>query len=179
MTQFKLSWAEARDVFKTRTMWFVFFQGFAGVFPWNAITRFVFDYLAKERGYDEGSVLLTMGPVVLILATGYFVGGALGDWAFKPTRKGRILVSSSGRLETSFASPDPSPRPLCSMRGRPVPRQIPGKSSPSASAARWAGSRWAWRALRPQGGAGPRSCPPIRCLVTQAGLLAQLAERRV
>jgi MFS transporter, Spinster family, sphingosine-1-phosphate transporter len=79
-------------------MWFVFLQGFAGVFPWNVITYFFFDYLAKERGYDETSVLLTMGPVVLILASGYFVGGALGDWAFKKTRKGRILVSSVGVL---------------------------------------------------------------------------------
>jgi MFS transporter, Spinster family, sphingosine-1-phosphate transporter len=33
---------------------------------------------------------------VLILAAGYFVGGSLGDWAFKRTRKGRILVSSVG-----------------------------------------------------------------------------------
>ena len=96
MTQFKFSWAEAKQVFKKKTMWFVFLQGFAGVFPWNVITYFFFDYLAKERGYDEGSVLLTMGPVVLILAAGYFVGGSLGDWAFKRTRKGRILVSSVG-----------------------------------------------------------------------------------
>ena len=96
MTQFKFSWAEAKQVFKKKTMWFVFLQGFAGVFPWNVITYFFFDYLAKERGYDEGSVLLTMGPVVLILASGYFVGGSLGDWAFKRTRKGRILVSSVG-----------------------------------------------------------------------------------
>ena len=96
MTQFKFSWEEAKQVFKKRTMWFVFLQGFAGVFPWNVITYFFFDYLAKERGYDEGSVLLTMGPVVLILASGYFVGGAVGDWAFKRTRKGRILVSSVG-----------------------------------------------------------------------------------
>ncbi len=68
-------------------MWFVMLQGFAGVFPWNVITYFFFDYLSKERGYDEGSVLFTMGPVVLILAAGYFVGGALGDWAFKRSRK--------------------------------------------------------------------------------------------
>jgi len=40
MTQFKFSWVEARDVFKIRTMWFVFLQGFAGVFPWNVITYF-------------------------------------------------------------------------------------------------------------------------------------------
>ncbi|MGD9030721.1 MAG: MFS transporter [Anaerolineae bacterium] len=94
----EFSWAQAKDVFKKRTMWFVFLQGFAGVFPWNVITYFFFDYLAKERGYDEGSILLTMGPIVLILAAGYFVGGALGDWAFKRTRKGRILVSSVGVL---------------------------------------------------------------------------------
>lgn len=98
MTQFKFSWDEAKQVFKKKTMWFVFLQGFAGVFPWNVITYFFFDYLAKERGYDEGSVLFTMGPVVLILAAGYFVGGSLGDWAFKRTRKGRILVSSVGVL---------------------------------------------------------------------------------
>ena len=98
MTQFKFSWDEAKQVFKKKTMWFVFLQGFAGVFPWNVITYFFFDYLAKERGYDEGSVLLTMGPVVLILAAGYFVGGSLGDWAFKRTPKGRIIISSVGVL---------------------------------------------------------------------------------
>jgi MFS family permease len=37
-----------------------------------------------------------MGPVILILSLGYFVGGALGDWLFKRTKKGRILVSSAG-----------------------------------------------------------------------------------
>jgi MFS family permease len=96
MPKFQFSWEQAKEIFKTRTMWFVFAQGFAGVFPWNVITYFFFDYLAKERGYDENAVLMTMAPVVLILASGYFVGGALGDWAFKKTRKGRILVSSSG-----------------------------------------------------------------------------------
>jgi MFS family permease len=96
MTQFRFSWAQAKEVFRKKTMWFVFLQGFTGVFPWNVITYFFFDYLAKERGYDEGSVLLTMGPVVLILAAGYFIGGSLGDWAFKRNRKGRILISSAG-----------------------------------------------------------------------------------
>jgi len=98
MTQFRFSWDQAKEVFKKRTMWFVFLQGFAGVIPWNVITYFFFDYLAKERGYDEQSVLFTMGPIVLILASGYFIGGALGDWAFKRTRRGRILVSSGGVL---------------------------------------------------------------------------------
>ena len=94
--QFHFSWAEAKEIFKKRTMWFVFLQGFAGVFPWNVITFFFFGYLMTDRGYDNNSVLMTMAPVIIILAIGYFVGGALGDWFFKRTNKGRIIVSSAG-----------------------------------------------------------------------------------
>lgn len=94
--QFRFNWREVREVLKKRTMWFVFLQGFAGVFPWNVITFFFFGYLMRERGYDNTSVLFTMAPIVLVLAAGYFVGGALGDWLFKRTPKGRILVSSVG-----------------------------------------------------------------------------------
>ena len=96
MQTFKFSWAEAREIFKKKTMWFVFLQGFAGVFPWNVITFFFFAYLEKERGYDANGILFTMAPVILILASGYFVGGALGDFAFKRTNKGRIIISSAG-----------------------------------------------------------------------------------
>ena len=98
MQTFKFSWAEVKEIFKKKTMWFVFLQGFAGVFPWNVITFFFFGYLEKERGYDGNSILFTMAPVILILAAGYFIGGALGDFAFKRTNKGRIIVSSTGVL---------------------------------------------------------------------------------
>lgn len=98
MQTFRFSWAEAKAIFKKKTMWFVFLQGFAGVFPWNVITYFFFAYLEKERGYDANSILLTMAPVILILAGGYFLGGVLGDMAFKRTTRGRIIVSSSGVL---------------------------------------------------------------------------------
>jgi len=98
MQTFKFSWKEAKEIFKKKTMWFVFLQGFAGVFPWNVITYFFFAYLEKERGYDPDAILFTMGPVILILAAGYFVGGALGDFLFRRTRKGRILISSAGVL---------------------------------------------------------------------------------
>jgi len=43
-------------------------------------------------------VLMTMAPIILILAAGYFIGGAAGDWLFKRTKKGRIIVSSVGVL---------------------------------------------------------------------------------
>ncbi|MBL8103689.1 MAG: MFS transporter, partial [Anaerolineales bacterium] len=98
MQTFKFSWAEAKEIFKKKTMWFVFLQGFAGVFPWNVITFFFFAYLEKERGYDANGILFTMAPVILILASGYFIGGALGDYAFKFSNKGRIIVSSVGVL---------------------------------------------------------------------------------
>jgi len=94
--QVRFNWAALKDALKKKTMWFIFLQGFAGVFPWNVITFFFFGYLMLERGYDNTSVLLTMGPVVIILASGYFVGGAVGDWLFKRTLKGRIIVSSVG-----------------------------------------------------------------------------------
>jgi hypothetical protein len=96
--QVRFNWSALKDALKKRTMWFVFLQGFAGVFPWNVITYFFFGYLMTERGYDNNSVLFTMAPVVLILAGGYFVGGALGDLLFRRTLKGRIIVSSVGVL---------------------------------------------------------------------------------
>lgn len=98
MPTFHFSWQEVKDLFKKRTMWFVFLQGFAGVFPWNVITYYFFDYLEKERNYDSQAILFTMAPIVLVLAGGYFLGGSLGDVAFKRTNKGRILVSSTGVL---------------------------------------------------------------------------------
>jgi MFS family permease len=96
ITQVRFSWKAAAEIFKKRTMWFIFLQGFAGVFPWNVITFFFFGYLQNERGYNENSVLLTMAPVILILAGGYVVGGMLGDWLFKKTTKGRIIISIVG-----------------------------------------------------------------------------------
>ena len=98
MQTFKFSWTEAKEIFKKRTMWFVFLQGFAGVFPWNVITFFFFGYLETERGYDANGIIATMAPVILILAGGYFLGGFLGDLLFKRTKKGRIIVSSVGVL---------------------------------------------------------------------------------
>ncbi len=98
MQTFKFSWTEAKEIFKKKTMWFVFLQGFAGVFPWNVITFFFFGYLETERGYDANGIIATMAPVILILAAGYFVGGFLGDLLFKRTKKGRIIVSSVGVL---------------------------------------------------------------------------------
>ena len=98
LEHFHFSWKEVAQIFRKKTMWFIYAQGFAGNFPWNVIVYFFFGYLMTERGYDNNSILLTMAPVILILASGYFIGGTLGDALFKRTNKGRIIVSSIGVL---------------------------------------------------------------------------------
>ena len=98
LRQFRFSWAEAKLAVQKRSMWFIFAQGFAGQFPWNVISFFFFGYLIRERGYDNDSVLFTMAPVILVLASGYLLGGTLGDVVFKRTLNGRVLVSCTGVL---------------------------------------------------------------------------------
>lgn len=96
--QYRFSWPIARDLFKKRTLLILFTQGFFGVFPWNVITYWFFRYLQVERHYSEGAILQTMVVAVLVLAAGYPVGGALGDFFFKRTPRGRVLVATTGVL---------------------------------------------------------------------------------
>lgn len=83
----------ALGLFRKRSLLLLFAQGFVGVFPWNVITYWFFRYLETERNYTSDQVLLTMTPAVLVLASGYFIGGATGDYFFKRTPRGRVLVS--------------------------------------------------------------------------------------
>jgi MFS family permease len=66
------------------------------VFPWQVITFWFFRYLETERAYAPGRMFAFMVIVVLLLAAGYPLGGALGDALFKRTRRGRLLVSCAG-----------------------------------------------------------------------------------
>lgn len=88
----------ALGLFRKRSLLLLFLQGFVGVFPWNVITYWFFRYLETERHYDEGAILMTMAPAVLVLAGGYFVGGAAGDFFFRRNPRGRLLVSMFGVL---------------------------------------------------------------------------------
>jgi MFS family permease len=88
----------ALQLMKKKTIWLLIAQGFVNIFPWQVITYWFFFYLESERGYDQSAVMLTMVPAVLVLASGYFVGGTLGDAAFKRTPSGRMLVSMAAAL---------------------------------------------------------------------------------
>jgi MFS family permease len=97
-TTYRFSWKTAWGLFRKPTLLLLFAQGFFGVFPWTVITYWFFRYLETERHYDPNAVLMTMAPVILVLASGYFVGGSIGDWLFKRTPRGRVIVSTVGVL---------------------------------------------------------------------------------
>jgi MFS family permease len=86
----------ALNLIRKPSMILLFIQGFFGVFPWQVITYWFFRYLETERKYPSDVVLVTMMVAVLVLASGYFVGGSLGDFMFRRTRRGRILVATTG-----------------------------------------------------------------------------------
>jgi MFS transporter, Spinster family, sphingosine-1-phosphate transporter len=94
--KFKFSWKVAGEIFKKKSMLMIFAQGFFGVFPWNVITYSFFGYLEIERHYEQSTMLFTMAPAVIVLALGYPLGGWLGDWLFKKTPRGRLIVSAVG-----------------------------------------------------------------------------------
>ena len=95
---YHFDWKIARDLFKKPSLRLLFIQGFFGVFPWNAITIWFFYYLGSERGFSPDTQLIVMVIAVLILAAGYPIGGALGDYFFKRDRRGRLIVSMIGVL---------------------------------------------------------------------------------
>lgn len=95
---YRFNFAVALDLFRKKSLLLLFAQGFVGVFPWNVITYWFFRYLETERNYSSDQVLFTMAPAILVLSAGYFVGGYLGDFMFKRTPRGRVLVAMVGVL---------------------------------------------------------------------------------
>jgi len=93
---YRFSWALARDLFRKPSLLLLFAQGFFGVFPWNAITFWFFAYLERERGYTGSNILVTMVLAVTVLALGYPLGGAVGDYLFQRTPRGRLIVATIG-----------------------------------------------------------------------------------
>jgi MFS family permease len=95
---YEFKWETAKALFKKPSLRLLFIQGFFGVFPWNAITLWIFYYLSNERGFSEMTQYIVMAIAVVVLAIGYPVGGALGDYFFKRDKRGRLYVSMVGVL---------------------------------------------------------------------------------
>lgn len=94
----RFSFRTVLQLSKKPTLIFIFANSFFGVIPWQVITFWIFRYLETERDYAQGRLFLFMVIVVLILAAGYPIGGALGDFFFRRHPRGRLLVSTAGIL---------------------------------------------------------------------------------
>jgi len=102
---YRFDWKIVRELFHKRSLRLLFVQGFFGVFPWQVITYWFFNYLETERGYSTDAASATMGVAVLVLAAGYFIGGVLGDALFKRTPRGRLIVCTAAVLVGALLLP--------------------------------------------------------------------------
>lgn len=93
---YRFDLGQLRAALRKRSLILLFVQGFFGVFPWNVVTYWFFRYLETERNYTSGQAATTMMVAILTLSSGYFIGGALGDFFFRRTPRGRILVAVTG-----------------------------------------------------------------------------------
>ena len=98
MPSYRFDWKVVKDLFRKRSLLLLYAQGFFGVFPWNVIAYWFFRYLETERDYSDNAIMVTMSVAILCMTLGYEVGGAAGDYFFKKTQRGRILVSMVGVL---------------------------------------------------------------------------------
>lgn len=89
----RLELPQVRQLFKIRSLRFLFLQGLIGVLPWQVITFWSFRYLEVERNYGPSTVSSIMVPAILMIGAGYFFGGFIGDAVYKRTIHGRIIVS--------------------------------------------------------------------------------------
>ena len=94
--QKKFNWQALSEIFKKKSLWMVYAQGFTGVFPWQVITYYIFSYIQVERGYSDSATLMIMGPAILLMAAGYPAGGWLGDKLFKKHKGGRLISGEIG-----------------------------------------------------------------------------------
>jgi MFS family permease len=94
--QQKFNWKSLSEIFKKKSLWMVYAQGFTGVFPWQVITYYIFSYIQVERGYTDTTTLMIMGPAILLMAAGYPAGGWLGDKLFKKHKGGRLISGEIG-----------------------------------------------------------------------------------
>lgn len=95
---YRFNLAEVRALLRKPTFLFLVTQGFFGVFPWNVISFWFFRYLEVERGYNNTQIFLVMASAVITMSLGYLAGGAMGDWLFRRTLRGRLIVAMAGVL---------------------------------------------------------------------------------
>ncbi len=89
-------WNQFKNLLKIPTLRTLFLQGAIGVLPWQVITFWSFRYLEIDRGLTSSEITAVMTPAVLMIALGYFLGGVLGDAAYRRDPRGRLYIALLG-----------------------------------------------------------------------------------
>ena len=92
--KFRFDMKGVRELLRVKTVWVNFLQGIFMLTTINALATFYVTWLVDDRGFSESDAPLFFGGVVISLAIGNFVGGTVGDWAYRKYPKyGRAAVS--------------------------------------------------------------------------------------
>jgi MFS family permease len=94
----RIDWGVVKGLLKKPSFLVLLAQGFFGSFPWQVLIFWFFRYLEQERGYTTDEAMMTMIVAIVPLSMGYFLGGALGDFFFRRTPRGRLLTAMVGVL---------------------------------------------------------------------------------
>ena len=93
-SQFRFNMLGVKEIFKVKTVLVNFLQGIFMLTAINALATFYVTWLVDDRGFSESDAPLFFGGVVISLAVGNFVGGSVGDLAFRRWPKyGRAAIS--------------------------------------------------------------------------------------
>lgn len=95
VSTYRISREKVAAIFRRRTFIFLSLQGFFGVFPWQVITFWMFKYLLDERMYPEDEATFTMILWMVVMFFGFVAGGRIGDFLFRRSRRGRVLLSAA------------------------------------------------------------------------------------
>jgi MFS family permease len=92
--QFRFQMGGVKEIFKVNTVLVNFLQGIFMLTAINAMATFYVTWLVDDRGFSESDAPLFFGVLVISLAAGNFVGGSVGDWAYRRWPKyGRAVMS--------------------------------------------------------------------------------------
>jgi MFS family permease len=92
--QFRFQMGGVKEIFKVNTVLVNFLQGIFMLTAINAMATFYVTWLVDDRGFSESDAPLFFGALVISLAAGNFVGGSVGDWAYRRWPKyGRAVMS--------------------------------------------------------------------------------------
>ena len=91
---YRIDLKEYLSLVRRKSLLFLNLQGFFGVFPWQVLQAWIFTYMIKERGFDEGTAMLVMLVLLVTMVIGNVVGGLLGDALFKRDSRGRAVVGA-------------------------------------------------------------------------------------